>query len=132
MKTSRRRFERLVIVGAFVALPMAGFAQEATLSGTVADSTGAVLPGVAVTAVHEASGNTFETVTDGRGTYRIPARVGTYRVTVQPRQLRLVRGRRHQRQLRQADVQLKCRVCTAHVAVGIPVGVLSASSPKNP
>jgi len=81
MKKSRRRFQWLIIVGAFFALPMTGFAQEATLSGAVADSTGAVLPGVAVTAVHEASGNISDTVTDGLGTYRIPARVGTYRVT---------------------------------------------------
>lgn len=30
---------------------------------------------------HEASGNTFETVTDERGTYRLPLRIGIYRVT---------------------------------------------------
>src|SRR5262245_65838627 len=58
---------RLLVVGAILTLPAAGAAQEATLSGTVTDSTGAVLPGVTVTAVHEASGNTFEGVTDDRG-----------------------------------------------------------------
>jgi hypothetical protein len=51
------------------------------VSGTVTDSTGAVLPGVTVTAVHEASGNTFEAVTDERGAFRLQVRVGTYRVT---------------------------------------------------
>ena len=40
------------------------------------DSTGGVLPGVTVTAVHEATGNRFVAVTDERGIYRIPARVG--------------------------------------------------------
>ena len=32
-------------------------------------------------AVHEASGNQFEGVTDGRGVFRIPVRVGTYRIS---------------------------------------------------
>src|SRR5687768_2630093 len=72
---------RLFLVCALLALPAAGFAQEAVLTGTVTDATGAVLPGVTVTAVHEATGNTFEAVTDGRGAFRIPARIGAYRVT---------------------------------------------------
>ena len=58
-------------------------AQEAIFAGTVTDATGAVLPGVTVIAVHEASGNQFEAVTDGRGTYRIPVRVGTYRLSAE-------------------------------------------------
>ena len=49
------------------------------MTGTVTDSSGAVLPGVAVTAVLQATGNTFETVTDEAGIYRIPVRVGGYR-----------------------------------------------------
>ncbi len=43
------------------------------------DSTGGVLPGVTVTAVHEATGNTFVGVTDERGVFRIGARIGGYR-----------------------------------------------------
>ena len=62
-------------------VPHAGYAQqEAVLSGTVTDTTGGVLPGVVVRAIHEATGNTFESVTDGQGGYRIPVRVGTYRI----------------------------------------------------
>src|SRR5262249_52429675 len=72
---------RLLVVGAILSLPAAGFAQEATLGGTVTDSTGGVLPGVTITAVHEASGNTFEAVTDQRGAFRIGARAGVYRIT---------------------------------------------------
>ena len=64
-----------------LAWPPAGHAQEATLSGTVTDSTGAVLPGVTLVAVHEATGNNFEAVTDERGTYRLPVRTGSYRIT---------------------------------------------------
>jgi hypothetical protein len=71
----------LVVVGALLWAPAPGYAQEASLSGTVTDSTGAVLPGVTVSAVNEASGNVFEAVTDERGTYRMPTRTGTFRVT---------------------------------------------------
>ena len=39
------------------AMPVLAHAQEATLSGTVTDTTGGALPGVTVRAVHEASGN---------------------------------------------------------------------------
>jgi len=76
----------MVVVVAILVLPIfthSGYAQEATLSGTVTDSTGGVLPGVVVRALHEASGNTFETVTDERGAYRIPVRIGVYRVTAE-------------------------------------------------
>jgi hypothetical protein len=59
-------------------LPVEVSAQEAFVTGTVTDSTGAVLPGVSVTAVLEATGNTFETVTDEAGIYRVPVRVGGY------------------------------------------------------
>ena len=55
-------------------------AQEAAISGTITDTTGGVLPGVVVTAVHEASGNTFEAVTDSAGGYRLSVRIGTYRL----------------------------------------------------
>ncbi|MBI4206444.1 MAG: TonB-dependent receptor [Betaproteobacteria bacterium] len=64
-----------------LALPMLAYAQEATLSGTVTDTTGGALPGVTVRAVHEASGNSFEAATDERGGYRLAVRVGTYRLT---------------------------------------------------
>lgn len=59
------------MLGAIVAAPVTGQAQEATVSGTLTDATGGVLPRVTVTAVHQASGNTFTTVTDERGAYRI-------------------------------------------------------------
>ena len=78
---SVRRSLFLFIVVAL--LPGSGLAQEAALTGTVSDSTGAVLPGVTVVAVHEATGNRFETVTDDRGIYRIPVRVGGYQITAQ-------------------------------------------------
>jgi hypothetical protein len=74
---SFRLVPRVLVVGALLILPFSGFAQEATLSGTVTDTTGGVLPGVTLTAVHEASGNTFEGVTDERGVFRIGTRTGS-------------------------------------------------------
>ena len=77
---------RLIFVGAILtilALPVVGYAQEAVLSGTVTDSTGGVLPGVTVRALLEASGNTFETVTDARGAYQISVRIGVYKITAE-------------------------------------------------
>src|SRR5712691_8917900 len=73
--------KRLLLASALLLLPALGFAQEATVTGTVVDQTGGVLPGVTVTALHEATGNTFVAVTDERGIYRIPARVGSYQIS---------------------------------------------------
>jgi hypothetical protein len=64
----------LLLLGAALLVPTLASAQEAVPSGTVTDTTGGVLPGVVVTAVHEASGNSFETVTDSAGGYRVPVR----------------------------------------------------------
>ena len=68
----------ILLLGAAFALPSLAVAQEVVLAGTVTDATGAVLPGVTVTAVHEASGNTFLGVTDGTGRYRIAVRHSPY------------------------------------------------------
>ena len=74
---------RILMICALIAVPASGYAQEAVLTGTVTDSTGGVLPGVTVVAVNEATGNRFEAVTDENGIYRIPARVGAYRITTE-------------------------------------------------
>jgi hypothetical protein len=75
----------LVVAATLLVLPLRAHAQDITVSasvtGTVTDSTGGVLPGVTVRGIHEATGNTFETVTDERGTYRLPVRTGVLRVT---------------------------------------------------
>jgi len=78
-----RRLGLALVVMAVLALPRVGLAQEATISGTIKDLTGGVLPGVAVRAVHEATGTQFEAFTDDRGFFRLPVRIGTYRLTVE-------------------------------------------------
>src|SRR2546425_3827612 len=75
---------RLIVVAAILALPVAGYAQgEAGVNGTITDSTGGVLPGATVTASNDATGNTFVAVTDERGGFRIPLRIGTYKLAVE-------------------------------------------------
>ena len=70
----------LLIAFATLILAAPSYAQEATFTGTATDSTGSVLPGVTITAVNDASGNVFTTVTDERGEFRMPVRVGVYTI----------------------------------------------------
>ena len=77
------RLRVVLAIGVLSIVPVRGYAQEAVVSGTVTDTTGGVLPGVTVTAANEASGNTFKAVTDERGKYRMPTRIGSYRVTAE-------------------------------------------------
>ena len=51
-----------------------------------------MLPGVTVTAVHVASGNTFTSVTDERGVFRIQARVGAYQILMELQGFQSVRA----------------------------------------
>jgi len=68
------------------ATPIPGFAQgtvTATLSGTVLDSSGAVVPGATITAKNTATSTTRTAVSDGNGLFTIPAlEPGDYTVTV--------------------------------------------------
>ena len=76
----------LLVVGtvsALAALPAIASAQEATITGKIVDSTGGVLPGVTVTALHEATGTQFVGVTDTLGVYRIPVRIGDFRISAE-------------------------------------------------
>ena len=73
-------------IGAVVLLLTSGvaFAQAtAELNGRVTDESGAVLPGVTVTATQTETGFTRTAVTEGNGTYVIPAlQTGPYRLEV--------------------------------------------------
>src|SRR5882672_3841596 len=71
----------VLAAAALLLAAMPARAQQATITGTVTDSSGGVLPGVTITVVHEETGNTFEGVTDAQGAFRIPVRVGAHRIT---------------------------------------------------
>jgi hypothetical protein len=72
-----------VMIVTILLTPLTVYAQDATLSGTVTDASGAVLPGVTVTATHTDSGNRFNAVTDSVGAFRLPLRTGTFRITLE-------------------------------------------------
>lgn len=79
-----KQFVRFALALAALILPAALAAgQEASVSGTLTDSTGGVLPGVTVTAVHDNTGNTFVAVTDERGAFRLAVRTGAHTITVE-------------------------------------------------
>src|SRR6476659_2329225 len=80
-----RRFNIAAVLLGVLFFATAGFAQEginATLSGTVADPTGALIPGVEVTAKNTATGVTSTALTNETGTYRFPSlQPGSYEAT---------------------------------------------------
>ena len=73
----------VLLIGALVGFPSGVYAQDTVLTGIVRDNTGGVLPGVTVTATHEAAGTTFVSVTDSGGAYRLAIRPGVYRISAE-------------------------------------------------
>lgn len=71
----------MIVLAALVATTGPLFAQEATIVGTVADQSRAVLPGVTVTATDLATGRQFGAVTAERGDFRMPGMAaGRYKI----------------------------------------------------
>ena len=76
-------FARAVVVVCLL-FAIVGYAQviNATLSGTVTDATGALIPGVEITATQTETGVVSTTVTNESGTYQFPSlQPGPYRVS---------------------------------------------------
>jgi len=73
-----------VLCALFLLNPHAGFAQGyGTISGTVTDASGAVIPGAAVTATQATTGLALKTVTGNEGTYVFPSLAPSiYNITV--------------------------------------------------
>ncbi len=78
----RTRVFATLLAFALLALPAAAQEQTGSITGTVKDSSGAVLPGVTVEARSPAAVGVSSAVTDANGIYRFPALPpGTYEVT---------------------------------------------------
>jgi hypothetical protein len=73
----------VLIVGCLAVIPTAAYAQGSSITGTVKDASGAVLPGVTVEAASDVLIEKVKSaVSDGNGVYRIiDLRPGTYTVT---------------------------------------------------
>src|SRR2546428_3217610 len=82
---NRRRNSVFITALVFLFIPavlLAQVAQVGTISGTVKDQTGAVLPGVTIEAKHEAQGFTRSVTADSNGQFRMPALpLGKYTLT---------------------------------------------------
>ncbi len=83
---TRRRSNRAVIFSmlllAFLTAPVANAQVGGTISGTVKDQSGGVIPGVSVTATNAVNGTRFDTVTNAQGAFsflKLP--VGRYDLT---------------------------------------------------
>ena len=78
-----KRFGRLVVLLSIAATPCLFAQSTATVRGTVTDASGAVIPGVTVTAQSEATGLARRTITNSSGNYELPALpIGSYRLEV--------------------------------------------------
>jgi hypothetical protein len=72
----------VLIAGLFSGRPVSAQQTTGDITGTVTDSTGAVLPNVTVTAVNTGTNASRAGVTNDTGAFRIPAlAIGSYRVT---------------------------------------------------
>ena len=78
---SNRLFAILALV--LCTVPAAAQTTSTEVLGTVADSTGAVIPKARVTLLRVSTGERRQTVTDGNGNYSFPLiEIGDYTVTV--------------------------------------------------
>ena len=79
-RTLSRMLVVLILCGAVVSMPARALAQGVTtanIAGVVKDASGAVLPGVTITAVHLPSDTTYTAITQGDGRVNIPGmRIG--------------------------------------------------------
>jgi hypothetical protein len=75
----------LVFLSAFLlVVPAFGQGTNATLTGTISDSTGALIPGVSVTATNTATGVVNTVITNESGSYNFPSLLpGTYKVSAE-------------------------------------------------
>ena len=88
LSRQRCRFAKMAMAAVFLATTLATtlHAQKTTggIEGTITDATGAVVPGVRVTATDEGTGERLVATSDQGGTYRfLEVRPDSYLVTVE-------------------------------------------------
>jgi Carboxypeptidase regulatory-like domain/TonB-dependent Receptor Plug Domain len=137
--TNRTAF--CIILLAFVSLltvliPVPSPAQDATarITGTISDSTGAVIPGVQVTVTNMATQVTRQTTSDHDGFYQVLALpIGTYKVTASQQGFRTVESNEYKLLINQAlrvDIKMEVGSASERVDVGAqaaPVETVTAT-----
>src|SRR5512135_533161 len=74
----------LICAGGFIPLALHGQTVTATLTGTITDSSGAVIPGVTVKAQNQGTQLEYSAQTNETGVYKIPfIPIGTYVVSAE-------------------------------------------------
>jgi hypothetical protein len=75
---------RLLLIVYLLLISTSAFAQSGTITGTVTDVTGAVLPGVSVTSTNTETGSNYETLSTETGNYTLSGMpAGAYQMTVE-------------------------------------------------
>jgi hypothetical protein len=83
-ETSVTKLLRLFVVLSFSSIMMLAQSDRGTITGTVSDASGALIPGAKVTLTNTQTGTRAETVTTGTGNYTVPGlSVGTYTLSVE-------------------------------------------------
>src|SRR5512142_3239874 len=78
------RVAQYLLLLAGLSCPLAAQIIQGTITGNVTDSTGAAIPGVAITVTSDQTGTVNRTVTTGAGVYSVPALpAGTYSITAE-------------------------------------------------
>ena len=74
----------LVALGLAISVPAIAQTDRGTITGTITDPAGAVVPGASVTALNKATGASVQSITTSTGNYTLPSlATGTYDVTVE-------------------------------------------------
>ena len=93
-----------------LAAPAAAQEQRGSIVGTIKDSSGAVLPGVSVTASGPAMPAGQTTVTDANGSYQFPALLpGVYTIKAELQGFQPAQNERRGRERRVRDERQRCR-----------------------
>jgi len=133
-----RVFLPFVIAQVFLAAfaPVPCHAQDATarITGTISDSTGAVIPGVQVTVTNAATQVSREATTDADGFYQVLALpIGSYKITATRQGFRTVVSSEYKLLINQAlrvDIKMQVGTTTEKVEVGAeaaPVETVTAT-----
>jgi hypothetical protein len=84
MRTKRELLVRLTLLALVFAIQLLAQGDRGTITGTVRDASGAVVPGAPVTAIQRNTNASYKTTTSTAGDFTVPSLpVGTYQVRVE-------------------------------------------------